>query len=92
MFTWFKVLFGRIFNLVKPAVNKLATEIGEMVLDYAIAVVSDLEAEDLLNEEKREIAANRIRGQLKDKGLEARESLINYGIETAVQLLKDKAK
>jgi len=92
MFSWIATFFSRVFNLVKPAVNKLATEVGELVLDYAIAVVSDLEAEDLLNEEKREIAANRIRGQLKDKGLEARESLINYAIETAVQLLKDKAK
>ena len=56
----------------------------------AVEIVATLNMEDLLNEEKRKIAFDKIKEVAEEKGIEVRDSVINLLIELAVSWLKEQ--
>ena len=91
MFNWISSLFSSVWSLVKPAVKVLATEVGKLTLDMAIDVTASLQNDGILSSgEKREEAFCIIKDQLRWRGEVVETHIINYAIETAVQLMKSK--
>lgn len=86
---WFAVVWGRI----GPALNEVFSILFEAVIkgflsdswEIAKEEVFQLSASDLPNDEKRREAAKRLKARLIERGLTARDSLINLVIELAVQ-------
>jgi hypothetical protein len=92
IFSWIGSLFSSIFKKIKPAVDELATEIGSMVLDKAIDIVKKLDGYDMKSEDKRETAYKKIKMELDGFDDDIKDSVINYAIETAVQIVKKEKK
>ena len=88
MFSAIKIFMSSIWVYLKPLVLQFMNKTGQLALNIAIDVVKDLSAEDLTSSEKREVAFGKIKGKLKDQGIEARDSIINSAIEIAVQNIK----
>lgn len=88
MFDAIKLFMGGIWGYIKPLVVSFLGATGKIVLDIAMGTVKDLANADLTSSEKREVAFDRIEKDLKQKGVEAKASLINAAIEIAVQNLK----
>lgn len=88
MFEKIKILMSSIWVVLKPIFIQFMTSAGQLLLDVAVDIVKDLANTDLSSSEKREAAFDRIKGELKVKGVEVKDSLINTAIEIAVQRIK----
>lgn len=79
-------LFGRalLIRFASVAKDMLLTELGEI----AMTIVSEINFENLSNEEKRRIAGTRILDQTRRSGMDVKDSMIGLMIEIAVQRLK----
>lgn len=86
----FVVVFGsRAAKLfAKAAKSMLKTALGTI----AMAVVAELNLENLSNDEKREEAVRRILARAKSEGVAFKTSLIRQLIEMAVERLKGAAE
>lgn len=88
--TAFVIVFGeqaaKLF--AKAAKSMLKTALGAI----AMAVVSELEFENLTNNEKREEAVKRIIARAKGEGVAFKTSLVRQLIEIAVERLKGAAE
>ena len=81
-------LFGKLKDQLEPFCTQFASEYGEVLLDVAAEVVSDLAKGNLSSAEKRDAAFTQITGELKTKGIEIGASIVNSAIEVAVAKLK----
>jgi len=90
---FFKSLFNtlwRTFNSFLKKVGAILFNAGAAyILDVAREAVSELQATDLTNEQKRKKAFEKIKNYVKEKELNVRDSVINSVIELVVQELKD---
>jgi len=92
--------FKSLFNTLWRTFNSFLKKVGEIlfdagaayILDVAREAVSELQATDLTDEEKRKKAFEKIKNYVEEKGLNVRDSVINSVIELAVQELKDLLK
>lgn len=83
-----KLYMSKLWSVIKPSVMILLSEVGQMAMSIAVDIVKDMATRDLSNSEKRELAFESIKEQLKARGKEAGNSVINLAIELAVQALK----
>jgi len=91
------VKINQFFNLVwgkaRPVLNEIFSLFFEAVIkgfltdswDIVKQEVYQLSASDLPNDDKRREAAKRIKAQLIERGIVAKDALINLAIELAVQ-------
>ncbi len=93
LFNWFSKLFSTVAKIFQSFIDAVFTQASKIIVaelkEIAIEIVAEIGSTDLSNEEKRNEAFTRIKESAKEKGLEARDSLINLIIELAVQYLKN---
>lgn len=94
MFSAVKRFFSAVLRSFWGVLKVVFAGATELILaqlkDVAIQTVSELESTDLTNEQKRQEAFNRIVIYAKNKGIDAKASLINLIIEIALQFIKSK--
>ena len=92
--SWLSRLFNKALSLFKEFIQ-LAIPLAKQVIigqvkAYAIQVVSEINEENITNEEKREKTFERIKDYTKRTYLNASDSLIYLIIELSVSFLKEK--
>jgi hypothetical protein len=94
IFEWFKSFFSKAISAFKQLFDAAFPVARQIILgtlkDVALEAVGKLNSENLTNDEKREAAFKEIEAYAKDKGLNARDSLINALIEMTVLALKEE--
>ena len=96
MFKWIKNLFSgaarAVRNFIEAAIPVFLKFLYAEIKDFAVDAVAELDGLDILNEEKRKVAFDRIREEADKRKLEIADSAINLLIELAVQYLKQAKK
>lgn len=90
LFLKLKLMASNIWDFIKPVVLAFLSDVGSDLAEVALYAVKTLAESDLSDEEKRDQAVELIKAKLKEKGKEAKDSLINLAIEIAVQKLKSE--
>ena len=100
-----KIMFKKLWAKIKGFFVSVGAAVWEFIADAippakeiiidalkgtAVEIVATLNMEDLLNEEKRKIAFDKIKEVAEEKGIEVRDSVINLLIELAVSWLKEQ--
>ncbi len=85
-------IFKKIWNFFKPVAKIVIKGILAIALgalkDVAIQTVTELGNGNLSNEDKRKEAFKRIKNYAITRGIDAKDSAINFAIETALQSIK----
>ena len=85
---WIKSLFSRALRVFKSLIDAALPVARQIIVgqlaELAMDVVKDLANKDLSNEDKRQEAFNIIKSHAVQNGIEARDSLVNWLIETSV--------
>ncbi len=75
-------------NVLKSVFSVVSKQLIDELLDFAITICKDLDAEDLTSSEKRKEAFKSIKAEATERGLDLRDSLVNLLIELAVNYVK----
>jgi len=75
---------------LRALIQHLLTLLVQDMKDFVIQVVSELDAADLLDEEKREAALGALLQHARLKGKEIKRRVLNLAIELAVALIKQQ--
>jgi len=89
--------FGGLFDkaiaackaLIDAALPKVSQIIIGQLKDFALKAVKEVQGLDMDNDAKRKAAFDKISGYAKDNAIEAKDSLVNFAIELAVQAVKN---
>lgn len=88
----FKILSSNIIDFLLPFIKILLTQSGKILAEVALEVVTNCNDLDIQNDEKRQVAFQKIFEILSSKGIELGKSVINTAIEMAVLKLKSLSK
>ena len=90
--SWINFFFNRfvgIFKLFISEVLSVAKQIAIAQLkDIATYAVTEMQSTNMSNEDKRKAAFQKIKNYAVEKGVNAKDSLINLTIELALQKIK----
>jgi len=75
---------------LKALLRHLLSLLVQEMKDFVIEVVSELDAEDLLDEEKRKVAFNTLQRYAQLRGKEIKQRALNLAIELAVALIRQQ--
>jgi hypothetical protein len=86
---WLKGVFGgRLWAILTAIFNQAKTEVFLALEGVARDAIKELMESDLSNDEKRRAVFERIKFKALAKGLEVKDSFINFIIETIYQDIK----
>ena len=88
MNTVFKLFLSYLWPYIRTIFVALAASLTKELVESARDIVKELSNSGLSNDEKRALAFKRIKEELKETGLEAKDSIINLLIETLVVDIK----
>jgi len=75
---------------LKALLRHLLSLLVKEMKDFVIEVVSELDAEDLLDEEKRKVSLDILQRHAKLRGKEIKKRALNLAIELAVALIRQQ--
>jgi hypothetical protein len=92
--TWVKALFSKVWASLREFLKQVFTQSVEQVLaaikDIAVQAVSEIEnSTTLTDEQKRKAAFDKIKAYAIEKGIGAKDRIINLAIELALTYIKN---
>ena len=87
---WFSKLLRSFWGFIKEVFNGTTELVLAQLKDIAINAVEEMSKTDLSNAQKRNVAFKKIADYANEKGIQARDSLINCVLEIALQYIKQR--
>jgi len=85
-----KGIYCELKEFIRTAIPQVVAVIFLDLKDFAIQIVTQLEFEDLTNEEKRKTAAQMIKEEAKKRGFELKDRIVNLLIELALNYIRNR--
>ena len=90
---FFKGLFDKAIAACKVLIDLALPTVSQIIIgqlkDFAIKAVKEAQGLDIDNDQKRKAAFEKLSGYAKENAIEAKDSLINFVIELALQAVKN---
>lgn len=90
---FFKGVFDAAIRACRALIDAALPTVTQIIIgqlkDFAIKAVSEVQGLDMENEDKRRMAFAKIAGYAKGNAIDAKDSLINFVIELALQAIKN---
>jgi hypothetical protein len=90
---FFKSMFDAAIAACKALIDAALPTVSQIIIgqlkDFAIKAVQEVQGLDMENDAKRKAAFDKIAGYAKDNAIDAKDSLVNFVIELALQAVKN---